>query len=177
MRGGGHLRSTPITSAVGYLSAISTGQIPVPVPTSRMRCGVSPIGALWSCPSRRRRKISWWRSNLRARVSATPFAISGRTYPAPSRPSDGDSCPRRNMRDTDVLPKRQPPSKRTSLSRVPFSWKYSLTEDDKLAVLLPAAPPNEAYPSFSGSSSYGGKHALMEGNLSAYPSGIYIDVL
>jgi hypothetical protein len=43
-----YLRSIPNTSAEGYVSAISMAQMPVPVPTSRMRCGLSPIGALCS---------------------------------------------------------------------------------------------------------------------------------
>lgn len=39
------LRSTPMTSAIGYASPMSTHQIPVPVPKSRILLGFSPIGA------------------------------------------------------------------------------------------------------------------------------------
>jgi hypothetical protein len=39
-----YVKSIPITSALGYRSAISIAQIPVPVPTSRIRCGFGLIG-------------------------------------------------------------------------------------------------------------------------------------
>jgi hypothetical protein len=53
-----YLRSMPKTSAEGCLSAISMAQIPVPVPTSRMRCGLLAMGALCSSPPNVRSMIS-----------------------------------------------------------------------------------------------------------------------
>jgi len=45
------LRSVPITTAFGYLSATSIAHIPVPVPISMMSCGLSAIGAWkYRCP-------------------------------------------------------------------------------------------------------------------------------
>lgn len=45
-----YVKSIPITSAFGYRSAISIAQMPVPVPTSRIRCGFGLIGDWCSRP-------------------------------------------------------------------------------------------------------------------------------
>jgi len=54
-----YMRSVPITSAIGYLSAISIAQIPVPVPISRMRSGAVATGAWCRFPWNIIKNISW----------------------------------------------------------------------------------------------------------------------
>lgn len=53
-----YLRSFPITSVPGYISAMSIAQIPVPVPISTMRYGVSR-GAKCNFPSSKEDMIVW----------------------------------------------------------------------------------------------------------------------
>lgn len=53
------LRSTPMTCAHGNISPMSSAQIPVPVPQSRMLCGLPLSGAVYSSP-RSERNWKWW---------------------------------------------------------------------------------------------------------------------
>lgn len=63
-------RSVPITSAEGNWSAKSMAQIPVPVPISITFCGLSPMGARKSRPSRRRVN-SWWPMSIASLASSS----------------------------------------------------------------------------------------------------------